>query len=81
MDGAWLQTLKKCNANIDFKKEQLRVDFPEPEMYFLDGDLTLIMELWDQGAWKDELLGRGETSVLNMMDRPGKEKGGPDTNP
>jgi len=66
-----LQVLKKCGAFIDFKKELIRVNIPDPNAYFVENDVTLQVELYDQGSWQDDILGRGEMSLLPFMDTPG----------
>jgi hypothetical protein len=66
------QVLKKCGAYVDFKKEMLRLNVSDPELYLVENDVTLIMELWDQGAWQDEILGRGELTMLMFMDSAGE---------
>jgi hypothetical protein len=66
------QVIKKAGAFIDFNRDELVLNVAEPEALVFKDQIHLLLELWDQGAWQEELLGRGEVPALPFMDMPGQ---------
>ncbi|CAM9785455.1 unnamed protein product, partial [Phaeothamnion confervicola] len=58
---------RRCGASPDFGGEQIRFDLTAPQECVVADDVTLTVELWEDTAWSDELLGRATTSVVRWM--------------
>lgn len=58
---------------MDFKRDELVLNIAEPESLIVGNAIHLVLELWDQGAWQEDILGRGEVPVLPFMDSPGEQ--------
>lgn len=62
------KTIRKAGKHPDFKSEVVSFNLTTPEAMLRDGDLEVRIELWDENAFSDDLLGWVSISVLRFME-------------
>lgn len=58
------QVVKRSGVSPDFESELIAFDIVEPREFIVEGDITLVIELWDDNAWSDDLLASVQLSAL-----------------
>lgn len=58
---------KRSSSHVFFDSEVLTFDIVEPRDMVFEGDLHLLIELFHESAWSDDLIASTETSVVRLM--------------
>jgi len=68
----WKQTevVRKQDNHPSFNNEIISFDIIDPGAYIFGTDLQLVIELWNKGSFKDELLGAVTMSVTRFLKNP-----------
>ncbi|CAM9099586.1 unnamed protein product, partial [Discosporangium mesarthrocarpum] len=61
------KVIKRSGPSPEFDSELLVFDIVEPKEVMFEGHLGMLVELWDDSAWADDLLGSVELSALRFM--------------
>lgn len=62
------KTLKKCTSTVVFHEEVVFFDLTDPWSMITDGDVPLVLEVYDENLLSDELLGQVHFSALRFFD-------------
>lgn len=62
------KTLKKCTSTVIFHEETLSFDLTDPKALLTDGDVPIVLEVFDENLLSDELLGEVRFSALRYFD-------------
>ena len=61
------QVRKRSNQNPQFAGEVLSFDMIDPSAYVRDNDVKLKIEVWDNNAWNDDILGEVTLSAVRFF--------------
>ena len=61
------QVRKRSGANPQFMGETVAFDLVEPSSFVRENDIKVKIELWDNNAWNDEMLGEVEISAVRFL--------------
>jgi hypothetical protein len=64
------QTIRKQDNFPKFNNEVISFDAMDPVAYIFGGDIQMLIELWNKGSFKDELLGTVTMSVVRFLKTP-----------
>jgi hypothetical protein len=64
------QTIRKQDNFPKFNNEIISFDVMDPVAYIFGGDIQMLIELWNKGSFKDELLGTVTMSCVRFFKTP-----------
>ncbi|CAM9927525.1 unnamed protein product, partial [Choristocarpus tenellus] len=66
------QVVKARDSRPDFQSELLTFDIVDPDDLVLAGDVGMLVELWEETAWTNDLLASVELSAVRLLKPDGK---------
>jgi hypothetical protein len=61
------QVRKRSGQNPQFMGESLKFDLVDPAQFVRENDIQITIELWDNNAWNDDLLGEVHVSAVRFL--------------
>lgn len=63
---------RKQESNADFAEELVSFDVVKPSQFIYQEDIQLVIEVWNKGTFKDEIIGTVTMSVVRFFKNPFK---------